>query len=190
MSKRNANLPPSPAPTPAPAPSPIHVDDRIFRTLVTGWFKLDACRVRACHRHHLCSATSGGWPRCLAVLSEAHRAITRTECHAIAVGARDKLGRDPDPWPVVQGPVVPGPVQQAPAEQGPVQQASTDQADDAVALHRRDVILLDIAFGFRDPVHGNRVRDWVRSDPEWQSARAARCAAKRAAKSAKGKNGR
>lgn len=193
MTKRNANLPPSQAPSPAPSPKhssaapSTHVDDRIFRMLVTQWLKLDGCRVRACHRRHFCSATSGHWPRCLAVLTEADRAITRAEFHAIAVGARDKLGREPDPWPVAEAPVVQDPVMQASAEQAPLPQAPSDQAAKAIARHRRDIDVLDLAFGFRDRVHGARVRDWVRTDPDWQSARAERCAEGRAARSAAGR---
>lgn len=173
MTERKTNLPPSSASSAASSaarptsadPTSAPADDVIFRTLVKLVFKLDACRVRACHRRHRCTASSGqpAWPRCLAVLSEADRATTRSEFHRLAAGARDKLGRDPDPWPVQQGPV----------EQGPLQQESADQNEDAVGRRRLDVILLNLAFGFRHPVHGARVRAWVRSDPDWPSDRAA-----------------
>lgn len=167
MTERKTNLPPSSArsaassaarPTSADPPCP-HADDAIFRTLVKLVFKLDGCRVRACHRRHRCTASSGhpAWPRCLAVLSEADRATTRREFHRLAAGARDKLGRDPDPWPV---------------EQGPAGQNPADLDEDAIGRRRLDVMLLDIAFGFRHPVHGARVRAWVRSDPDWPSDRA------------------
>ena len=164
MTERKTNLPPSPAisasrPPSADLPCPS-ADDVIFRTLVKLVFKLKGCRVRACHRRHLCTATSGrpAWPHCLAILSEADRATVRSEFHRLALGARDKLGRDPDPWPL----------QQEPADQDPA-----DQHADAISLRRRDVVLLDVAFGFRHPVHGARVRAWVRSDPDWPSDRAA-----------------
>jgi hypothetical protein len=174
MTERKTNLPPSSAslparPTSADPPCP-HADDAIFRTLVKLVFKLDGCRVRACHRRHRCTASSGhpAWPRCLAVLSEADRATTRREFHRLAAGARDKLGRDPDPWPLEQGPL-----EQDPAVQKPAGQHPTGADEDAIGRRRLDVILLNLAFGFRHPVHGARVRAWVRSDPDWPSDRAA-----------------
>ncbi len=171
MTERKTNLPPSSAslavssalssaarPT-SSDPRQASADDLIFRTLVKLVFKLDGCRVRACHRRHRCTASSGhpAWPRCLAVLPEADRATTRREFHRLAAGARDKLGRDPDPWPL----------EQDPADQDPA------DSEDAVGRRRLDVVLLDVAFGFRHPVHGARVRAWVRSDPDWPSDRAA-----------------